>query len=146
MREILFRGKRVDNGEWVLGMPCSDLRHGVDAIQAFNGGIYDIIPETVGQFTGLTDRNGTKIFEGDVVTPLLPENDFPYEEVCIGDFTADDYYSCYGVFTKSKDEYADYGSVNNRLVAGNIFDNADLLNKPCTWGDWDLLRNKKGAK
>lgn len=45
MREYLFRGKRVDNGEWVEGMPCSDLKGGVDAIQSnLGGGIFDIYP------------------------------------------------------------------------------------------------------
>ena len=121
MREILFRGKTVF-GEWIEGVPmfftdeyaqiCRPMQHG-----------RSIIPETVGQYTGVTDKNGTKIFEGDIV--LLHINDQYYRSlICYSG------QSCrFTVKTKLCGYWRHY-PLNDRQqlnVIGNIHDNPDLL-------------------
>lgn len=70
MREILFRGKRKDNGEWVYGFYCYNPLMKRAEIFSFDETriyVYEVIPETVGRFTNSTDKNGKKIFEDDIL-------------------------------------------------------------------------------
>lgn len=79
MREILFRGRRLDNGEWIQGYYelnaylLGTIEEEIfPTIKEFHGSTHRVDPETVGQYVGWTDCKGQKIFEGDIVQITLP--------------------------------------------------------------------------
>lgn len=150
MREILFRGKRLDDGEWVEGSLLIDgIKHRPirrealplsnsyivpetpwDNIKTFltdgsillNINAYHVIPETIGQYTGLCDKNGKKIFEGDIVTFKTRTSSFKpcyvswYKEQVQFLVTTPD-----GCCSYPMDRAYEYE------VIGNVYDNRDLL-------------------
>nr|DAZ38662.1 MAG TPA: YopX protein [Caudoviricetes sp.] len=134
MREILFKAKRIDNGEWVEGYYLRDQYHigGKDIIfyrkdsDRFTVYTNIIDIETLCQFTGLYDKNGNKIWENDIC-----DRKEKYPEVVKmtnGDWTLD--YS-YAIGRDYGNSYCNLGFyVNERKcveVIGNIFDNPELL-------------------
>lgn len=124
MREIKFRGKRTDTGEWVFG----DIQHvqrintkeeaeqsGRRTKPAVRVANYDVDEETIGQFTGLYDKNGRAVFEGDLL--------IGYDHVVVVGWLD-------GGFCDIKSDIIEplmYLDVEDRNVIGNIHDNPELL-------------------
>lgn len=139
MRETLFRGKRIDNGEWVYGYYAKyrNIRNEVyTAIlqydecegDVYSDGIVAVIPETVGQYTGLTDMNGKKIFEGDIIQYKTEYDVAPIYSYVV--YCADTY--DYPAFDLEQHAYETNGlqsACRECLceVIGNKWDNPELL-------------------
>lgn len=155
-KEILFIGKRVDNGEWVVG----DLIHrqiwkrSLTIIRVSDDGFdhyeeYEVISETVGEFTGLVDKYGKKIFEGDIIR-YYDEDCYYYPEECT-EFFGKVVQECgaFGVGTQNElplelenwcgnDNFVSLWEIYWNLnccdgvlpmieVIGNVYDNKELL-------------------
>ena len=133
MREILFRGKRVDNGEWIQGDIVQFPVHGVVRIVEQEPSYKDaeVDSDTVGQYTGLTDKNGRKIFEGDIIHLKYSQVFFGGEY--FGEYTAEVSYKegCFitdGINNGDEIETPLSGFDNDELeIIGNIHDNPELL-------------------
>lgn len=127
MREILFRGKRIDSGEWVYGTMykiAKDLNPFILTVGK-NGCSYQVDEETVGQYTGLKDKNGNGIWEGDIVrcgtgrickvTFFISSGFSGFDLVPIGGFDAP-YPHKWSLFSDTE-------------VIGNVHGNQELLEK-----------------
>ena len=126
MREILFRGKRTANGKWVEGYVFKQ-RNPANIEESYirvHETDFNVIPETIGQYTGLTDKNGRKIFEGDIVegnseyfTYTHPYGKVVYDGgqylISFDDVLED--IECLGAWA------------NDVEIIGNIYDNPELL-------------------
>jgi uncharacterized phage protein (TIGR01671 family) len=127
MREILFRGQNQQSNEWVYGFYYLDYPHKNPRIIGDDKTVY-VIPETVGQYTGLIDNNGVKIFEGDIV---CINRNAPSEKYNRGFIEVD--YGAY-VVTRGGDLFSEYlydfsdkpGYADVEII-GNIHDNPELL-------------------
>ena len=136
MREILFRAKRSDNGEWIEG----DLVHAPDgrtAVSTYDD-LVETVPETVCQYTGLTDKNGRKIFEGDIITYQHDNDDCPFPNKDtkrrVGRVYFQEFRSCFAVAEGrngsdmiNQDLFKYVQNGNRVQVIGNIFDNPELI-------------------
>lgn len=126
MREIKFRGKRVDNGKWIEGDLLRMNGHTFIFPDPALKGIdkYAVDPSTVGQLTGLKDKNGEEIFEGDILRVVTD-----FGEV----FNRDVYYLNSSFCIHLGDE-TDILSIayaveaNSAEVIGNIHDNPTIIN------------------
>ena len=121
IREAIFRGKRMDNGEWIegslLGIDWCDKPSTYSIAPNTPVSVfYSVIPETVGQYTGLTDKNGVKIFEGDIVDYISSDviGNPKTGTIIVEDMT--DYDTM--IYLNHSDELQ---------IVGNIHDNPDIL-------------------
>ena len=142
MREILFRGKQVDNGEWIEGFYTQKMnpytpnglpiKHFILDLAPFGA---DVLPETVGQYTGLTDRNGKRIFEGDIVRLIDEHNEIEWTAVVVFGNPNSEYnwgwqLKAIGEFDGNKDillwvDMEESGAYCE--IIGNIHDDPELL-------------------
>ena len=132
MREILFRGKRVDNGELVYGWLCRVGDKYANIVEKDTEVLCSVSTKTIGQYMGLTDKNGKKIFEGDILK-IIHKYQSPFDDDTkeYTDITTD------VVFFDDEGLCFSYGKspflcvVDNVTaeyeVVGNIHDNPELL-------------------
>lgn len=123
MKEILFKAKRIDNGEWVIGYlyRLSENHPPFIMLSDRHGESYEVDPSTICQCTGLKDKNGKLIWENDVV-----KHDFGKDQIGVqlAIVKYDSKYACYQIKPIYDWMYCDKSDCE---VIGNIFDNPELM-------------------
>lgn len=134
MREMLARGKSVYGGEWVKGyycptaftrFPCKPSIYPANAINSYWHAV-EIIPETLGWKTGLTDKNGQRIFEGDIIKYTVES----YTDIYLVKWDIEAArFAAYGQFFEDDFPLGDfvYYDPKKCTVIGNIHDNPELI-------------------
>ena len=138
MREILFRGKRIDNGEWVVGQYVNTCYPGNGKetghfIVVYPNEYHEIYTSTLCQFTGLCDKNGNKIWENDIIKYHFGENYAPIKYGCYQncfDSQKTEHVGFYVDWSDGKCLRKDLGywiNMVDTMPVGNIFDDPELL-------------------
>ena len=141
MREILFRGKRIDNGEWIIGYYVKFLTDKNKTQYVIYSGyaetdcddiypdFFEVDPETVGQYTGLSDKNGKKIFEGDIVRYPVYQGTCRGEDIHQVVFERRGGSAYFGITMDDIETWYFCMSVPADLmeVIGNIYDSPELI-------------------
>lgn len=148
MREIKFRGKRLDNGEWIYGYLHLPIGGDNLMIQVSNTDSLAVIPGTVGQFTGLHDRLGDEVYEGDIIdfiSPFFRDLTYPIlPEVPVVPVDPRHHYQCVVVWNERdcgfglvslkeallkpcEQQPVGITQISDSCLIGNIHDNPELL-------------------